>query len=122
MTIESLMLPWVTQPSIDDGTNTIRWTTSSTATHVDAVVVNLKFNSSDGRELAWEILAPYQGNEFHLPQIPASSPFAGAPVSINSLKLIAITGGYAKLRSVPLDAIGTLLTHGGTFAISTPED
>jgi hypothetical protein len=121
--IDSLLLPWVEAPALDNSTHKISWRTSANGASVDAVSVNLTFNSNDGREINWDILAPFEGNELTIPALPAGTPIAsGAPTTIKSLKLVSVTGGYSKLRTVPFDAIETLLSHGGFFAISTPDD
>jgi hypothetical protein len=121
--IDSLLLPWVEAPALDNSTHKISWRTSASGASVDAVSVDLTFNSNDGRKINWEILAPFEGNELTIPALPAGTPIAiGAPTTIKSLKLISVTGGYSKLRTVPFDAIETLLNHGGFFAISTPDD
>jgi len=109
--VDKVLLPWVSKPTFDAATRTLRWVETGTATH-DATIVTINYKSSAG-SIGWIVIAPPESTSVVLPDLPADlddvDTAADTKPSTISVELLEIPdiAGYDAFRP---DAEPTLQT------------
>ncbi len=97
--VTGLSLPTVTdQPQFTTSTATLTWTPGAAPIAPDLIELSFAFTKAPAIA-SWQIVAPYAGGSFTLPQLTAYLPPTGSFSNLSELIVMSVPGGYDAVRA-----------------------